>query len=77
MKKIIVIIILLFSLALPGVSVAGSQSVLIQNATVMTASDLGILENTDLLIENGLIAAIGKQLTANDAEIIDQTGGGQ
>ena len=71
MKKIIVIIILLFSLALPGVSVAGSQSVLIQNATVMTASDLGILENTDLLIENGLIAAIGKQLTANDAEIID------
>ena len=71
MKKIIVTTIFLFSLALSGVSVSGSQSVLIQNATIMTASDSGILENTDLLIENGLIAAIGKNLTANDTEIID------
>ena len=71
MKKIIVIIILLFSLALPGVSVPESQSVLIQNTTIMTASDLGILEKTDLLIENGLIAVIGKNLNTNGAEIID------
>ena len=71
MKKIIVTTIFLFSLALSGVSVSGSQSVLIQNATIMTASDLGILENTDLLIENGLIAAIGKNLNTNDAKIID------
>jgi imidazolonepropionase-like amidohydrolase len=63
MKKIIVTTIFLFSLALSGVSVSGSQSVLIQNTTIMTVSDSGILENTDLLIENGLIAAIGKNLT--------------
>jgi len=71
MKKIIVTTIFLFSLALSGVSVSGSQSVLIQNATIMTASDLGILKNTDLLIENGLFAAIGKNLTTKDAKIID------
>ena len=71
MKKIIVTTIFLFSLALSGVSVSGSQSVLIQNATIMTASDLGILKNTDLLIENGLFAAIGKNLNTNDAKIID------
>ena len=71
MNKIIVTIIFFLYLVFPGVSISGSQSVLIQNATIMTASDLGILKNTDLLIENGLIAAIGKNLTANDTEIID------
>ena len=71
MNKIIVTIIFLLSLALSGVSVSGSQSVLIQNTTIMTASDLGILKNTDLLIENGLFAAIGKNLNTNDAKIID------
>ena len=71
MKKIIVTTIFFSYLVFPGVSVSGSQSVLIQNTTIMTVSDSGILENTDLLIENGLIAAIGKNLTTNDAKIID------
>jgi len=71
MKKIIVTAIFFLNLVFSGVSISGSQSVLIQNATIMTASDLGILEETDLLIENGLIAAVGKNLTTNDAEIID------
>ena len=71
MKKIIVTTIFFSYLVFPGVSVSGSQSVLIQNATIMTASDLGILKNTDLLIENGLFAAIGKNLTTKDAKIID------
>jgi imidazolonepropionase-like amidohydrolase len=71
MKKIIVTTIFFSYLVFPGVSVSGSQSVLIQNTTIMTVSDSGILENTDLLIENGLITAIGKNLTANDTEIID------
>ena len=71
MNKIIVTIIFFLYLVFPGVSISGSQSVLIQNATIMTASDLGILKNTDLLIENGLFAAIGKNLNTNDAKIID------
>ena len=71
MNKIIVTIIFFLYLVFPGVSISGSQSVLIQNATIMTASDLGVLKNTDLLIENGLFTAIGKNLNTNDAKIID------
>ena len=62
MKKIIVTTIFYLYLVFPGVSVSGSQSVLIQNTTIMTVSDSGILENTDLLIENGKITAIGTDI---------------
>jgi imidazolonepropionase-like amidohydrolase len=48
--------------------------VLIRNATVMTAVR-GTLENTDILIQNGKIAKIGKNLkAASNAQIIDATG---
>ncbi len=48
--------------------------VLIRNATVLTAVR-GNLENTDILIENGKIAKIGKDLkAASNAKIIDATG---
>jgi len=54
---------------------ATAEHVLIRNATVWTLEDDGILENTDLLIEDGRIAAIGSQLDApRDALIIDATG---
>jgi imidazolonepropionase-like amidohydrolase len=48
--------------------------VLIKNATIMTASR-GTLENTDLLMRGGKIAAVGQNLTAPaGARTIDATG---
>jgi len=47
---------------------------LIKNATVLTITH-GVLANTDVLIRNGKIAAVGKGLTASaNARVIDATG---
>ncbi len=49
--------------------------VLIRNATIWTQEADGILENADLLIKDGRIAAIGSDLkTPGDALVIDATG---
>jgi imidazolonepropionase-like amidohydrolase len=54
---------------------ASPGRVLIRNATIWTQESDGILDNTDLLIEDGRIAKIGKQLEApRGALIIDATG---
>ena len=50
------------------------QNILIKNATIWTSEKEGELLNTDLLIKNGKIAAIGKQLVDGTAKIIDGTG---
>ena len=50
------------------------ESVLFKNATVWTNEKDGILQNTDVLIENGKIKAIGKNLAAGNAKVIDATG---
>lgn len=50
------------------------ENLLIKNATVWTNEKDGILENTDVLIKNGKIAKIGKNLSAESAKIIDGTG---
>ena len=47
------------------------ETILIKNATVMTAMELGILENTDLLISDGLITEVGQNLEHNAAIIVD------
>ncbi|HEU4990654.1 MAG TPA: amidohydrolase family protein [Gemmatimonadaceae bacterium] len=48
--------------------------VLIRNATILTVTK-GTLQNADLLMENGKIAKIGKNLSApSDATIVDGTG---
>jgi imidazolonepropionase-like amidohydrolase len=51
-----------------------AETVLFKNATVWTCEKDGILQNTDVLIENGKIKAIGKNLSAPDAKIVDATG---
>jgi imidazolonepropionase-like amidohydrolase len=52
----------------------GGGEVLIRNATVMTASR-GTLENTDILVRDGKIARIGRNLSAGaGARVIDATG---
>lgn len=54
--------------------VGTTQSTLIRNATVLTVSH-GALQNTDVLIHNGKIAAVGHNLKAPDgARVIDSTG---
>ena len=51
-----------------------AQETLIRNATVLTVSH-GTLENTDVLIRNGKIAGVGKNLKASEgARVIDATG---
>ncbi|KAA3661164.1 MAG: amidohydrolase [Calditrichaeota bacterium] len=49
--------------------------ILVQDATIWTSSENGILENADLLIVNGTIADVGKNLKAtNKVFIIDAKG---
>jgi imidazolonepropionase-like amidohydrolase len=50
------------------------QNILIKNATVWTNEKEGILTSSDVLIKNGKIAAIGKNLSDAAAKIIDGTG---
>ena len=50
------------------------QDILIKNATVWTSEKEGILQNTDVLVKKGKIAAIGKNLNTTAATIIDGTG---
>ncbi|MCW5960829.1 MAG: amidohydrolase family protein [Pyrinomonadaceae bacterium] len=72
MKKIILLAILL-SCAI-GVSAQQKGELLIKNATVMTASG-GTLQNRDILVRNGKIVQIGRDLKASaDAQIFDGTG---
>ncbi|MBL7472146.1 amidohydrolase family protein [Robertkochia sediminum] len=53
---------------------AKKEDVLFKNATVWTSEEAGILENTDVLVKDGKIAAIGKDLEAGNARVIDATG---
>ena len=50
------------------------ESVLLKNATVWTNEKEGILQNADVLLENGKIKAVGKNLNAGNAKVIDATG---
>lgn len=50
------------------------ETILIKNATVWTSDAAGKLEATDILVKNGKIAAVGKNLSDATAKIIDATG---
>lgn len=50
------------------------ETILIKNATVWTNEKEGILQNTDVLLRNGKIAGVGKNLSENGARVIDGTG---
>jgi len=53
---------------------AQAQDLLIRNATVHTASARGTLRNTDVLVKQGRIAAIGSGLAAGSAPVVDAQG---
>lgn len=55
-------------------SIPKAETIIIKGATVWTNEEEGILKNTDVLLQNGKIAAIGKNLTAEGAIIIDGKG---
>lgn len=78
MKKItayITLLVLIVSMMpLAAFPQAAGNSLLIRNATVMTAVR-GTLENTDILVTNGKIAKIGKNIQAPaGVNVIDATG---
>lgn len=50
------------------------ETILIKNATIWTSEKEGVLQNTDLLLKGGKIAAIGKNLNEPNARMIDGTG---
>jgi len=50
------------------------ETILFKNATVWTGEKEGILQHTDVLLKNGKIAKIGKNLKARGAKVIDATG---
>lgn len=51
-----------------------AETILVRNATVWTNEAEGILQNTDVLLRDGKIAAVGKNLSSAGARIIDGTG---
>ena len=55
-------------------TVPKQETILIKNATVWTSEDDGILEDTDVLIKDGKITKIGKNLKSRRAKIIDGKG---
>jgi imidazolonepropionase-like amidohydrolase len=50
------------------------ETILVKNATVWTSENEGILKNTDVLIKDGKITEIGKNLKSRRATVIDGTG---
>ena len=50
------------------------ENILFKNATVWTNENEGTLMNTDVLVQNGKIISIGKNLNSAGARIIDATG---
>ncbi len=73
MKNYILIIISLLGLQI-GFTQPKTGSMLIKNGTVLTITK-GTLENSDVLIENGKITRIGKNIAApKGVEVVDATG---
>ena len=69
----------LFPISYPNVAfgpkkVPSQETILFKNATVWTNETDGILEETDVLIKDGKISKIGKNLSAGNAKIVDATG---
>lgn len=50
------------------------ETILFKNTTVWTGEKEGILKGTDVLIQNGKIAKIGKNLPSSGAKLVDGTG---
>ncbi|MEC9063768.1 MAG: hypothetical protein VX805_00295, partial [Pseudomonadota bacterium] len=67
-------IILSFIILFPFSIFAKSQDILIKNATVVTSTEIGVLDETDVLIQNGKISLIGQNINNDEAIIIEAKG---
>ena len=66
---------LIASLATFSLAAVANDSLLIRGATVHTMTDDGILENTDVLITDGKIKKLGKNISApKDIQIVEANG---
>lgn len=74
LRKILVAAALCALASLTLAPAAFAQNLLIRNATVHTAGAQGTLRETDVLVRDGNIAAIGRGLSANGVESIDAQG---
>jgi imidazolonepropionase-like amidohydrolase len=73
-RAIFAILFAVTAQAAPAIRAQDSGATLIQNATILTVSH-GTIENGSILIRNGKIAAVGKNLKAPDgAKVIDANG---
>jgi len=50
------------------------EIILIKGATVWTSEEAGVLEDTDVLIEDGKIAKVGKNINNKNAKVVDGKG---
>ena len=71
--------IVLFPVSYPNIGLGNfsqpkQETILVKNVTVWTSENEGILENTDVLLKDGKISKIGKNLSSGSATIIDGTG---
>ena len=57
-----------------NMEVAKTETILLKNATLWTNEAEGIIEQTDILLIDGKIAKIGKDLSSSEANVIDATG---
>lgn len=74
MRRIATIFLPVLLIVAGTISAAAQGEALIKNATVLTAAK-GTLENTDILVRDGKISRIGKNLTAGaNARVIDAAG---
>jgi len=74
MKKKLVLFLIVLTGSVAQAQRTTSPETLIRNATVLTITH-GTLQNTDVLLRDGKIAAIGKNLNASaNARVIDGTG---
>ena len=62
----------LFSLLISSFSL--SEELLLKNAKIHTATDRGTIENADILIRDGLIVRVGKNIVSSRAEEKDLSG---
>ena len=61
--------------AATAMSAASAQTVFIENARIYAGGEAGVIENGDIVLRNGEIAAIGADLeTPDGATVIDATG---
>ena len=53
---------------------AKADDILIKNATVVTSSNSGVINEADILIRDGIISSIGRDISSEDALIIEANG---